>query len=173
MKKIKVKMNKPVYLGLSILEIIKTLMYEFWYDYIKPKYQWNCLQNNAKLCYMDNDSFIIINIKTEDFYKDIADDAEKRFDTSNYEVECNSIDRPLLKGKNKKVIRVRKVELGGKIMTEFVAPRPKTYSYLMDDGNTDKKVKRAKKCVIKRILKFNDYKNFLLDNKIILKSQQI
>ena len=72
MKKIKVKTNKPVYLGLSVLEISKTFMYEFWYDYIKPKYQ-----NNAKLCYMDTDSFII-HIKTEDFYKDIADDFKKR-----------------------------------------------------------------------------------------------
>ena len=72
MKKIKVKTNKPVYLGLSVLEISKTFMYEFWYDYIKPKYQ-----NNAKLCYMDTDSFII-HIKTEDFYKDIADDVKKR-----------------------------------------------------------------------------------------------
>ena len=71
MKKIKVKMNKPVYLGLSMLEISKTLMYEFWYDYIKPKYR-----NNAKLGYMDTDSFII-HIKTEDFYKDIADDVKK------------------------------------------------------------------------------------------------
>ena len=70
MKKIKVKMNKPVYLGLSILEISKTLMYEFWYDYIKPKYQ-----NNAKLCYMNTDSFII-NIKTEAFYEDIANYVE-------------------------------------------------------------------------------------------------
>ena len=71
MKKIKVKMNNPVYLGLSILEISKTLMYEFWYDYVKPKYQ-----SNAKLCYMDTDSFII-NIKTEDFHVDIANDVEK------------------------------------------------------------------------------------------------
>ena len=92
-KTIKVKMNKPVYLGLSILEISKTLMYEFWYDYIKPKYQ-----DNAKLCYMDTDSFII-NIKTEDFYENITHDAEKRFDTPNYEV-----NRPLPKGKNEKVI---------------------------------------------------------------------
>ena len=79
MKKTKAKMNKPAYLGLSILEISKTLMYEFWYDYFKPKYQ-----NNAKLCYMDTDSFII-HIKTEDFYKDIADDVKKRYDTSDYE----------------------------------------------------------------------------------------
>ena len=72
MKKIKVKMNKPVYLSLSILEISKKLSYGFWYDYIKPKYQ-----NNAKLCYMDTDSFVI-NIKTEDFYEDIANDFEKK-----------------------------------------------------------------------------------------------
>ena len=77
MKKIKVKMNNPVYLGLSILEISKTLMYEFWYDYVKPKYH-----DNAKLCYMDTGS-VIINIKTEDFLEDIANDVEKRFDTSN------------------------------------------------------------------------------------------
>ena len=71
MKKTKVKMNKPVYLGMSILDISKTLMYEFWYDYIKPKYE-----DAAKLCYMDTDSFII-HIKTEDFYEDIADKGEK------------------------------------------------------------------------------------------------
>ena len=65
-----------------------------------------------------------------------------------------------------------KDELGEKIMTEFVALRPKTYSYLMNDGNTDKKAKETKKCVIKRILKFNDYKNCLMNNKVILKSQQ-
>ena len=115
MKKTKLKMNKPIYLGLSILEISKTLMYEFWYDYMKPKYS-----DKVKLCYMDTDSFIM-HIKTEDFYKDIADDVEKRFDTSNYEV-----NRPLLIGKNKKVIGLMKDELGGKIMTEFVALRPKT-----------------------------------------------
>ena len=108
MKKTKVKMNKPVYLGFSILEISKTLMYEFWYDYMKAKYA-----DNVKLCYMDTDSFIMY-IKTEDFYKDIADDVEKRFDTSNYEV-----NRPLPTG-NKKVIGLMKDELGGKIMTEFV-----------------------------------------------------
>ena len=161
MKKIKVKMNKPVYGGLSILEISKTLMYEFWYGYVKPKYQ-----DKAKLCYMDTDSFSI-NIKTEDFYEDIADDVEKRFDTSNY--ECN---RLLPKGKNKKVIGLMKDELGGKIITEFAALRPKTYSYLMDDGNSDKKAKGTKKCVITEILKFNDYKDCLLNNEIILKSQQ-
>ena len=91
MKKTKVKMNKPVYLGLSILEISKTVMYEFWYDYMKPKYG-----DNVKLCYMDTDSFIM-HTKTKDFYKDIANDVEKRFDTSNYEVH-----RPLLQERIKK-----------------------------------------------------------------------
>ena len=108
MKKTKVKMNKPIYLGLSLLEISKTLMYEFWYDYMKPKY------NDVKLCYMDTDSFII-NIKTDDSYEDIASDVENRFDTSNYEV-----NRPLPTGKNKKVIGLMKDELGGKIITDFL-----------------------------------------------------
>ena len=78
MNKTKVKMNKPIYLALSILDISKTLMYEYLYDYMKPKYG-----NDVNLCYMDSDSFIM-NIKTEDFYEDIANDVEKRFDTSNY-----------------------------------------------------------------------------------------
>ena len=134
MKKTKVKMNKPIYLGLSILENSKILMYEFWYDYMKPKYD-----DNVKLCYTDTDSFIM-NIKTEEFYTDIANDVEKRFDTSNYEV-----DRSLPTGKNKKVIGLMKDELGGKIMIEFVALRPK---------------------------KFNDDKDCLLNDKVVLKSQQ-
>ena len=151
MKKTRVKMNKPIYLGLLILDISKILMYEFWYDYMKPKYG-----NDVKLCFMDTDSFVM-NIKTVDFYKDIANDLEKRFDTSNYEV-----DRPLPTGKNKKVIGLMKDELGGKIITEFVTLRPKTYSYLPDDGKEGKKAKGTKKCVIKRTIKFNDYKNCLL-----------
>ena len=161
MNKTKVKMNKPIYLGLSILEISKLLMYEFWYDYMKPKYN-----DNVKLCYMDTDSFII-NIKTEDFYKDISNDIEKGFDTSNYEV-----DRPFSTGKNKKVIGLMKDELGGKIITEFVTLRLKTYSYLTDDCKEDKKAKGTEKCIIKRMIKFNDYKNCLLKDEVILKSQQ-
>ena len=161
MNKTKVKMNKPIYLGLSILEISKLLMYEFWYDYMKPKYG-----NNVKLCYMDTDSFIM-NIKTEDFYKDIANYVEKRFDTSNYEV-----NRPLPTRKNKKVIGLMKDELGEKIITEFVTLRPRTYSYLTDDCKEDKKAKGTKKCVIKIMIKFNDYKNCLLKDEVLLKSQQ-
>ena len=124
MKKTEVKMNKPLYLGQPILDISKTFMYEFWYEYIKPKYG-----HKARLCYMDTDSFII-HIKTEDFYKDIANDVERLFDTSSYDEKDN---RPLLIGKNKKVIGKFKDELGGKIMTEFCALRAKAYSFLIDD----------------------------------------
>ena len=161
MKKTKVKTNKPIYLGLSILEISKTLMYEFWYDYMKPKYN-----DNVKLCYIDTDSFIM-NIKTNDFYKDIFNDVDNRFDTSNYEV-----NEPLPTGKNKKIIGLMKDVLGGKIITEFVTLTPKTCSFLTDDSKEDKKAKGTKKCIIKKMIKFNDYKKCLLDDEVILNLQQ-
>ena len=161
MKKTKVKMNKPIYLGLSILEINKILMYEFWYDYMKPKYN-----DNVRLCYMDTDSFVM-HIKTNNFYKDISDNVDNRFDTSNYEVK-----RPLPIGKNKKIIGLMKDELGGEIITEFTALRQKTYYYLIDNDKIDKKAKGTKKCVINKMIKFNDYKKCLLNGEIIFKSQQ-
>ena len=174
MKKTEVKMNKLIYLGRAILDISKTLMYEFWYEYIKPKYK-----DKARLCYMDTDSFIIL-IKTEYFYKDIAGDVEKWFDASNYD---KNDKRPLSRGTNKKVIGIFKDELGGKIMEEFVMLRAKTYSYLIDGYNNEdyekkiykiinKKAKGTKKCVIKRELMFDQFKESLFDDKIILKSQQ-
>ena len=136
-------------------------MFEFWYDYMKPKYY-----DNVKLCYMDTDSFIM-NIKTNDFCKDISNDVENRFDTSSYEV-----NRPLATGKNKKIIGLMKDELGRKIITEFVTLRPKTYSFLTDDGKEDEKTKGTNKCIIKKMIKFNDYKKCLLYDEVILKSQQ-
>ena len=93
MKKTEVKMNKPIYLGQAILDISKTLMYEFWYDYIKPKYG-----DKARLCYTDTDSFIM-HIKTDSFCKDINNDVDKWFDTSNYDKNDN---RPLEIGKKQK-----------------------------------------------------------------------
>ena len=161
MKKTKVKMNKPINLGSPILEISKILMYEFWYDYMKPKYN-----DNVRLCYMDTDSFVM-HIKANYFYKDISSVVECKFDTSNYEVK-----RPLPIGKNKKVLELMKDELGGEIITEFIALRPKTYSYLTDNDKIDKKAKGTKKCVIKKMIKFDDYKKCLLNDKVILKSQQ-
>ena len=102
MKKTKVKINKPIYLGMSILDISKTLMHKFWYDYFKPKYG-----DKAKLCYTDTDSFII-HIITEDFFEDISNDVEEWYDRSNYD-EFDK--RPLPIGKNKKVIGLFKDEL--------------------------------------------------------------
>ena len=162
MRKTKVKMNKPIYVGMEILDITKILMYEFWCGYLKPKYG-----NRIKLCYVDTDSLIPF-IKTEDFYEDIANDVEKRFDTSDYKV-----DRLLPTGKNKKVTGLMKDELKGKIMTEFIALRPKTYAYQIDNDDSQvKKAKGTKECVIKRALKFNDYKKCLLNDRVVLKSQQ-
>ena len=162
MKKTKVKMNKLVYLGMSTLDISKTLMYEFWYDYVKPKYK-----EKAKLCYMDTDSFAI-NISTEDFFEDINNDAERRFDTSNYD---KNDKRPLQTGMNKKVIGMFKDELGGKIMKEFCALGAKTYAYLVDDDSEKKKAKGTKKCIIKRRIMFENYKDSLCNNNTISRSQ--
>ena len=129
MGKVKVKMNKLVYLRQAILDLSKTIMYEFHYDYVKKKYH----ENDLKLCYMDTDS-LVYKIRTEDFYKDIAEDLEARFDTSGYVP-----DRPLLTEKNKKVIGLMKDELGGKIIKEFVSLRSKMYSYRVEQSE-------AKKC---------------------------
>ena len=117
---------------------------------------------------MDTDSFVI-HIFTEDFFEDINNDVERWFDTSNYD---KNDKRPLPMGMNKKVIGLFKDELGGKIMKEFCALRAKTYTYLMDDDSEKKKAKGIKRCVIKRRLMFENYKDSLFNNKTILKSQQ-
>ena len=159
MKKPEILMNKPICFGLSMLKLSKTLMYEFWYDYVKLKYG-----EKGKLCYMDTESFIVW-IKINDIYKDIAEDVQAKFDTSNHE-----LDRPLPEGKNKKVIRLMKDELGRKFMTKFVGLRTKTYSYLIGYSSEGKTVKDTRIYVIKGKLKFQNYKNCLertqLNNKI-------
>ena len=152
MKKTKVKMNKPVYLGMSILDISRILTYEFWYDYIKPRYG-----DRTELCQMDTDS-VVIGIITEDFYEDIAKDiakdiVERCFDTSNYD---ESDKRPFPIGKNKKVIGLFKDELEGKIMKEFCALTAKGYAYLMADGSKNKKAKGLKHKIM-----FENYADFL------------
>ena len=116
---------------------------------------------------MDTDS-LVYDIKTEDFYKDIANDVVARFDTSGY---SKTDFRPLPIGLNKKVIGLMKDELGGKIMTEFVALRPKLYSYRELDGSEDKKCKGIKKCVVKKTLTFEDYKTCLFSSSTEYRSQ--
>ena len=142
MCKIKVVMNKLVYLGQVILDLGKIIMYKFHYDYMVPKYNLEKL----KLCYMDTDS-LVYDTKTEDFYEDIANDVEARFDTSGY---SKTDFRPLPIGLKKKVIGLTRDELLAKIMTEFVALRPKLHSYKKLDGSEDKKCKGIKKCVVKK-----------------------
>ena len=147
MKKTEVRINKPIYLGQAVLDVSKTLMYEFWYDYIKLEYG-----DKARLCYTDTDSLIIHN-KTEDFYKDIANDVERWFDTSKYD---ENDKRPLPIGRNEKVIGMFKDELDGKIMTEFIALRAKAYTYFKEDGSEHKEAKGTKKFIIKRELCLRD-----------------
>ena len=162
MRKTNIIMNKPAYLGQAILYISKTLMYEFWYDYLIPKYG-----GKVKLCYTDTDSFII-HVETEDFYKDIANDAENSFLTSGYNKEDN---RSLPIGKNKKVIGMFKDELDGAIMTENANARAKTCAYNYDKNKEKKKAKGAKKCVIKNNLTFDDFQNSVLRNETAIRSQ--
>ena len=137
MKKTKVTMSKPLYLGMTILGISKALLYKFWYDYIKPKYE-----DRAKLCYTDTDSFII-HIFTEDFFEDTSGDVEKWLNTSSYDENDNRLLQ----------IGFFKDELGGGTMKKNGALRPKAYVDLMDDGSGKKEVKGTKKCVIKRSIK--------------------
>ena len=143
------------------MNISKILMYEFWYNYIIPKYGDSkiMLYRYWQLYYL---------IKTKDFFEDIPNDVEKRFDTSNY----NKKDKiPLPIGKNKKVPGLFKDELGGKII-EFVALRPKTYSYLDDNCNKHKKAKGTKKCVIKQKSMFQNVKDCLFNSKNVYRSQE-
>ena len=162
MKKRELYMNKPVYLGQAILDISKALMYEFWYDYIKPKYG-----DNVRLCYVDTDSFVML-IKTDHFYADISNDVKKWFDTSNIDKNDN---RPLLIGEKKKVIGMFKIETDGKITNEFCALKAKTYSFKLDDDTEVKKAKGNKKCVAKRHINFDNYADILFKDKKLLKSQ--
>ena len=164
MKKTSLTMNKPVYLGMCILDLSKTLMYDFHYNYIIPKYG-----NKAKLLFTDTDSFLY-EIETEDFYKDISGDVWDRFDTSGYK-EGHPSGIPT--GINKKVLGMFKDETAGKIIKEFVGLRSKLYSYIMEEGEENKKCKGVKKQVVEENITHEDYKTCLLTGKEILRKQNI
>ena len=164
MKKTSLTMNKPVYLGMCILDLSKTLMYDFHYNYIIPKYG-----NKAKLLFTDTDSFLY-EIETEDFYKDISGDVKDRFDTSEYN-EGHPSGIPT--GINKKVLGMFKDEAKGKIIKEFVGLRAKLYSYIMEEGEENKKCKGVKKQVVEENITHEDYKTCLLTGKEILRKQNI
>ena len=164
MKKTSLTMNKPVYLGMCILDLSKTIMYDFHYNYIKPKYG-----EKAKLLFTDTDSFLY-EIETEDFYKDISGDVKDRFDTSDYKENHPS---GIPTGINKKVLGMFKDEAAGKRIKEFVGLRAKLYSFIMEDGKENKRCKGVKKQVVESSITHEDYKTCLRTGKEQLRKQNI
>ena len=165
MKKTSLTMIKPVYLGMCILDLSKTIMYDFYYNYIKQKYG-----DKAKLLFSDTDS-LMCEIETEDFYKDISKDVKDRFDTSDYPENHPS---GIPTGINKKVLGMMKDEAAGKIIKEFVGLRAKLYSYKMYEGGEEiKKCKGIKKQVVESSISHEDYKTCLRTGKEQLRKQNI
>ena len=164
MKKTSLTMNKPVYLGMCILDLSKTIMYDFHYNYIKPKYG-----AKAKLLFTDTDSFLY-EIETEDFYKDISGDVKDRFDTSDHPENHPS---GIPTGINKKVLGMFKDEAAGKRIKEFVGLRAKLYSFIMEDGKENKRCKGVKKQVVESSITHEDYKTCLRTGKEQLRKQNI
>ena len=149
---------------MCILDLSKTLMYDFHYNYIKQKYG-----DKAKLLFTDTDS-LMYEIQTEDFYKDISVDVKDRFDTSDYSPNHPS-GKP--SGLNKKVIGIFRDEAGGKVIDEFVGLRAKLYSYKMFEGEESKKCKGVKKSVVKKSIAHEDYKNCLFTGKEQLRKMNV
>ena len=164
MKKTSLTMNKPVYLGMCILELSKIIMFNFHYNYIKSKYG-----NKAKLLFTDTDS-LMYEIETEDFYKDISGDVKDRFDMSDYPENHPS---GIPTGINKKVLGMMKDEATGKIIKEFVGLRSKLYSFVMDDGGETKKCKGIKRNVVESSIRHEHYKTCLTTGKELLRKQNI
>ncbi len=164
MEKTTVKFNKPIQIGMSILDLSKTLMYRFHYDYVKPK--WG---DKSSLLFTDTDS-LCYEIKTDDFYEDIKDDVSEWFDTSNYEK-----DHPLFSNNNKKQVGFMKDECGGNQILKFVGLRSKLYAYEVDrlrndDGEWEynvqkKKCKGIREYIIKKEITIDDYEKCLFSNK--------
>ena len=164
MKKTKLDFDKPVYLGMCILDLSKTLMYDFHYNYIKQKYG-----DKAKLLLTDTDS-LMYEIQTEDFYNDINGDVKDRFDTSGYPPNHPS---GIPSGFNKKVLGMFKDEVNGNVIDEFVGLRAKLYSYKMFEGEESKKCKGVKKSVVKKSITHEDYKKCLTDQKPQLRKMNV
>ena len=151
MRKTKVWMNKPVYVGMSILDLSKTLMFSFQYEYVKKKWE------KVEVLYSDTDS-LVLKIETDDFFKDISGDVKEWFDTNDFPKDHPAVleGLPIVK-ENKKKIGLMKDECGGKILTEWVALRPKLYSFLTENGEKQK-AKGLKKSIKNKSLR---HENFL------------
>ena len=153
MKPLELVYNKPVYVGMCILDISKIKVFDFHYNYIKNKYG-----EKAKLCMTDTDS-LLYEIETKDVYKEINPDINKWFDTSNY-----TDNTKLQSGINKKIPGKMKDENGGEIMTEFIGLRAKLYATKKYNGDESKKAKGVNKSIISKSLTFYDFKNCVLNN---------
>ena len=164
MKRTEVYFNKPVYVGQAILDLSKTLMFDFHYNYIKKKYR-----DKAELMFTDTDS-LLYQIHTDDFYRDISHDIQEKFDTSDYPPDHPS---GIITGVNKKVIGMFKDEVAGKQITHFIGLRPKLYTFKIEDGNTTKKCKGIKKSVVKKGIDFEHYFECLFTGEKQMRTMKI
>ena len=163
MKKTEVYFHKPIFVGQAILDISKTLMFDFHYNFVRKKYG-----DKAELLFTDTDSLMYL-IQTEDFYQDINKDIKRKFDTSDYPENHPS---GIKTGVNKKVIGKFKDEAAGKQITHFVGLCPKLYSYKIEEKEK-RKAKGVKKYVIKKSLSFDDYKTCLFSEEEVMKEMNI
>ena len=148
----KVLLNKPIYVGMSVLDLSKHLMYDFYYNHLKKLYT-----HNIRLLYTDTDS-LIVHVQTEDIYQDMTKHADL-YDTNNYQS-----DHPLFSTANKKIIGKFKDELGGQLLTEFIGIRPKMYSYVGEDSG--KRAKGVKKSVLCKTITHEDYRSCLFNREV-------
>ena len=158
MKKTKIVFDKPIYVGQAILDISKTCMYEFHYEYVKKKWP------EAKLCFTDTDS-LLYRIETEDLFEDIAGDVAERFDTSEFASDHEKVVDGTIVRMNKKVPGLMKDETCGKQIIDFVGLRPKCYSLKVDEGGGTKKCKGVKKSVVKKRMAHEDWVRCVEDQK--------
>ena len=164
-RKMAVKLSsKPIYVGQAILDLSKTLMFDFHYNYIRKKYN-----NNAELLFTDTDSLMYL-IQTDDFYHDSNKDIKKKFDTSDYPENHPS---GIKTGVNKKVIGKFKDEAAGKQITHFVGLRPKLYTFKVEEKGETRKAKGVKKNLIKKSLSFEYYKKCLFSEEEVMKEMNI
>ena len=164
MKKTEIYFNKPIFVGQAILDISKTLMFDFHHNYIRKKYG-----NKAELLFTDTDSLMYL-IQTEDVYKDFSKDVNKYFDTSDYPEDHPSGIKTAV---NKKVIGKFKDEVVGKQITHFVGLRPKLYCFKIEEQGEKRKAKGVKKYVINQSLEFKYYKKCLFTEEEVMREMNI
>lgn len=160
-----IKMSRPISVGMSVLELSKVLMYDFYYNFMKPKYG-----ENVEMLYTDTDSFML-NVKTDSFYTDMVADIDERYDTSDYPL--NNVYG--IEQKNKKQPGFFKDELNGRLMTEFVGLRSKMYSFRCSDSNNvcseTKKAKGVTKNTVTKTIQFSDYVDCIENGTILVRTQ--